>query len=212
MNKGNDIYEELKDMGSPLATLPRTMPYQVPAGYFDTLPGASAAQLNTVAATEYMPEMGKEMPYGVPDNYFVQLTGDIVAAATKESMRKETPYGVPAGYFEQLPEQVLAAAMKEESVVPKKRLVIPLPWRRAVAAVVVMGIGFAGYSVIFKQQATTTDTILATVPNNEIQDYLQVAYRLDAGSLASNNDVANIQVENKDIIQYLNENGWDVVD
>ena len=54
--------------------------------------------------------------------------------------------------------------------------------------------------------------MLASVPNEEIQDYLQHTYILDVNRIINNNDINKIQVDNTDIVQYLNETGWDVVD
>ena len=47
------------------------------------------------------------------------------------------------------------------------------------------------------------------VPNNDIQDYLQRIYRMDMNLVVDNNAINNMKLDKKDIIQYLDETGWD---
>jgi len=37
MSSANDIIQELRELDSQLAAIPRTMPYEVPVGYFEGL-------------------------------------------------------------------------------------------------------------------------------------------------------------------------------
>jgi hypothetical protein len=71
MSAANEITEELKSLDSMLAELPRTMPYSVPAGYFDELPAAIAASI-AASTTE---------TFSVPEGYFEQFPQQMLAAA-----------------------------------------------------------------------------------------------------------------------------------
>jgi len=215
MNSREEISEELSSMGSMLAGLPRRMPYGVPKGYFEQFAGDTQATIKDLYAPEVIPAWGKALPYSIPAGYFEGLNNTIVAAiAADEQMPelpKKTPYITPAGYFETLPEHILLAAKAADTSTKKislKRRNILLPVRWAAAAVLLITIGLGAY-MVFDQPISTPDKILASVPNNEIQDYLQGADRVDVDRIVGNNEVSNMQLENRDIIEYLNETGWD---
>ena len=217
MNTANAITEELNSLGSSLAGLPRVMPYSVPVGYFESLPGEI---LNTTNEADLTPNWSKTHSFSTPDGYFEGLTDNILSAVKAEHIvsvsSKENPYSVPAGYFETLPAQALHAAKKADTAAKKnKRISLgrnsfgQIRW--AAAAVLLICISFGGYFTFFNP-ASNTENMLANVPNNEIQDYLQHTYIVDVSRIVNNEEINNIQVENKDIIQYLNETGWDMTE
>lgn len=220
MNKANDISEELKSMGSILADMPRSMPYVVPAGYFEKFTSSLQATIKDIHEPEVVPKWGKNMPYALPSGYFNNLTNDILAAATAgdiaAALPKDIPLRAPAGYFEALPGDMLAAA-KASDIQQKETKVIPLTSRHifrqlrwAAAALLVIGIGFGSYRTFFHTQPDKTESMLAAVPNNDIHEYLQHIYnKVDIDRIVSSNDINNLQLENKDIEQYLDETGWD---
>lgn len=220
MNSANDITEELKNMGSTLAGIPRVTPYSVPAGYFENLTGKLLETAAVSDAADPAPGWSKAMPYHIPEEYFDELTNHIITAVKTENIRSVSstgmPFDVPAGYFEHMPGKMLHAAKKTHPL-PKQTTHIPLgrntfrQIRWAAAAVLLICIGFGGYMAFFMPSGNT-ENILASVPNNEIQDYLQHTYILDVNRIISNEDVNNIQVDNKDIIQYLDETGWDITE
>ncbi len=217
MNSANEITEELKDMGSMLAGLSRAMPYSVPVGYFDECDERAALARKT-------PVWNKTMPHTVPSGYFEGLAGNVMAAVHSEqsaepelSYSKAMPYHVPAGYFEALPIQMRHAALraapmkKTATIIPLRNTFKQVRW--AAAAVLLVCIGFGGYISFFSGGPQSgTEVMLASVPNEEIHDYLQHSYLLYVDQVLNNTDINKIQVDSKDIIQYLNETGWDVVD
>ncbi len=223
MKKANDISEELKSMGSSLADLSRKMPYSVPEGFFEKFAGSLHNTISELDMADFIPTGSKRLPFSVPAGYFEQLTDNITAAVKanhlETSQPKATPFSTPAGYFETLPAQMLKAAKASDETITQTK-VIPLsrrsfirPLKWAVAAMLVAGIGLGSYSVFFTgQSSSSTDKILASVPSDEIHEYLQHTYRLDIDRIVGNNDVNNLQIENKDIVQYLDENGWDVAE
>ncbi len=234
MNRVNEVTEELERIGSILAVLSRAMPYSVPTGYFDQPLTFNHPDIN-FAPQDFSfitndpvfnhPGISEQkgMPYGVPAGYFEGLAGNIIAAVKADpagqldNLSRKMPNSIPAGYFEALPARVLQAA-KTASPVRKKTTVIPLgrdafrQVRWAAAAILLVCIGLGSYVSFFSGGQSGTESMLATVPNEEIQDYLQHSYILDVNRIVNNNEVNKIQVDNTDIIQYLNETGWDVVD
>lgn len=71
MKAVNEITEELTGMGSMLAELPRAMPYSVPDGYFEQLPG-------TIQAAVEM-----ESQFAVPAGYFDSFPEQMLAVAKR---------------------------------------------------------------------------------------------------------------------------------
>ncbi len=85
MEQQQDILQELKELNSPLAEFPRTMPYRLPDAYFDNLP-AQVAQyvLADVPLT-------RDMPHGIPEGYFDALPQQLLQAAkSNETTIKQT--------------------------------------------------------------------------------------------------------------------------
>ena len=236
MNRANEVTEELESMGSILAVLSRAMPYAVPAGYFDQwfnfghpdinlVPRDFSSITDDVCFTHPAITGDKVVPYNVPDGYFEGFADNVMAAAKAagvfhlDDLNRQMPNSVPAGYFDSLPAQMLQSA-KNAGPAKKKATTIPLgrgsfrQVRWAAAAVLLVCIGLGGYVSFFSGggRQNGTERMLASVPNEEIQDYLQHTYILDVNRIINNNDINKIQVDNTDIVQYLNETGWDVVD
>ncbi|MCB0700503.1 MAG: hypothetical protein H6551_05520 [Chitinophagales bacterium] len=78
MKATEDILLELQSMNSPLADMPRNMPYEVPEGYFDSLPIAVLDHDNDNIRLKH------DLPYTVPDNYFEELPSIILKNITQE--------------------------------------------------------------------------------------------------------------------------------
>jgi len=223
MKRDNGISEELISMGSFLADYSRKMPYSVPDSFFAGLADNLQETIKELSEPEIVPAWGKKMPYAVPGGYFEALVGDIVSSVTSVDLSatfpKGSPLGVPVGYFESLPEKMLLAAKAGDTRVKKIPKIIPLgrqtvrnPIRWAAAAVMLMCIGLGSYETFYNRQLPKHEKMLASVSNNDIQDYLQHTYRLDVGRIVGNNEINDLQVDPKDIVQYLNETGWDQVE
>jgi hypothetical protein len=212
MEQANDILNELRSWNSPLADMPRTMPYLLPEGYFSALP-----QMLTGIATGNIAEpklpVGKTMPFDVPEGYFEQLPAGTLQKAKGRAM----PHAVPEGYFEQLPGELLAK-LKDETA-PQKGETIPLGqniWKQvrwAAAAMLVMGIGIGSY-VQMAPRSMSVEEQLAQLPQGTIGEYVQNNIdEFDSEMLAelagnSNATSAIEQLNDEDIIHYLNETGW----
>ncbi len=69
MKSINDISEELRSIGSPLADMSHSMPYSVPEGYFADFPQSLRDKIETDAA-DVTAGWTKEMPFSVPARIF----------------------------------------------------------------------------------------------------------------------------------------------
>lgn len=215
MNKDNGILQELVEMGSPLAMLPRTMPYAVPEDYFTQLTNIITGEDIEWDEASFMPGGSKKMPYHVPAAYFDQLPASIVSAVAADisNLTKNAPFEVPYGYFDQLPSQVLKAAKSTDSAKAapvKYNLFGRIQW--AAAAILVLFIGIGAYITFSGRYLQDNENILASLTNNEIHDYIQITYRMDIDKVIGDNEINNLQLDKKEIIEYLNETGWDSVE
>lgn len=213
MNKVNDIQEELKGLGCiKLAAIGKAMPYSVPIGYFENFSN-TLHKYDKEEIEESAGNWGKQLPYNVPDGYFEALPAKIAASVKLDRAGRKIPFEVPGGYFDLLPAKILLAA-KESSqqaarIIPFTRAKIFGAIKWAAAAVLLIGIGIGSYST-FRSTPNSAEMILSSVPGNEINEYIQHNYRIDADRVVgSNSEINNIQLDKKDIIQYLDENGWD---
>lgn len=83
MASEHDILQELKDLNSSLGELPRAMPYELPAGYFE---GFAAAITVKVSARHEL--MNKDVPFTVPHGYFDNLPGQILQSVQEPAAQK----------------------------------------------------------------------------------------------------------------------------
>lgn len=216
MELQNDILNELKSWGSPLAGMSRAMPFVVPKGYFEAL---DTVVLNHIQAdnNEWQLQATREMPYSVPAGYFEGLPEQVLRSIRQEgniSLPKAMPFEAPAGYFDQLPMEILQAVKKADKQPAK---VIPLyskvakNIRWAAAAILLLGISIGSYKMLNPSLSVNAQDQLATVPQEEIGDYVQ--QHIDdfdgdmiENSVASANTMESVSDE--DIINYLDETGW----
>jgi hypothetical protein len=238
MQPGKEILDELKELSSYLATLNRVVPFAVPEGYFEgnsqlLLQGVIAAnsehdlQLSVINKTN---------PYQLPQGYFETLSAKMLSAVTRQNaasllLPKVNAQEAPEGYFDQLPVRMLAAVKQEqeekaEVEAPATTKVIPLGnniWksvRWAAAAILVAGLGFGSYQMIQPQRVTPKASVeqrLAQMPNAAINHYIQANIDdFDGDMIASvvtKNEkkapVTKDQLTDKEIIDYLDESGWE---
>ena len=180
MNKDNFIQEELIEMGSPLADMPKGLPYSLPDGYFLEFPAKLAESLNE----------------------------DVFSGIS----RPEKLYTVPKQYFEGLPAQLLqsakAASPVKRPVSAPIRFVPAAGMKLAIAATLALMISFGGYLIFSANTSGRPERILASIPGNVISEYMQHTYGVDDNN-KSNLNITNLNVDNKDIVSYLNETGWE---
>lgn len=220
MSSANDILQELRGLESKLADMPRTMPYEVPARYFDELPAVMLDAVKAEQAAEPVLNLPKGMPYEVPAGYFEGLAKSAMMQLEEPSlpMTKEMAYEVPVGYFENMPAQILAKAKQEEaSQKAPKTIALPI-WKtvtRAVAAILVIGIGFGSLRYLVADSPLNAEAQLAALPKDSINEYVQLHIdEYEADAIASTLEQADVttltnKLSTEEIENYLNETGWD---
>lgn len=126
MNKREIILNELQSISPEVARLDGTLPYAVPAGYFD---GLADRMLGLVKALEaplpVVLQEAKGNAFKVPAGYFESLPelllqrareqDDVMSPVLKDA--SANPYKVPAGYFESFPDRLLLRAKAQEETV-----------------------------------------------------------------------------------------------
>lgn len=229
MQPGKEILDELKGLSGYLASLNRVVPFATPEGYFDALPaamteGAAAAHSDADIA---LPVIARQMPYQVPAGYFDMLPNGVLNSIKDDTevdfLPKANIFAAPAGYFDKLPERMLAAAKQDERPATKT---IPLGntlWKNlrwAAAAILIAGLGFGGYKMMQPDTSVkptaSVEQRLAKVPDATLNKYIQqniddfdgdmiASYVADNGSKAITAD----QLTDQEIINYLDETGWE---
>ena len=158
--------------------------------------------------------IARTMPYVVPENYFEQLAGHITKnthAETHSIPLCEVPYKVPPAYFKALPQRLLALVKREneriKTTAPKRLFYLStIQW--AAAAVLAFVISFLGY-MMFSMNESRPEKMLSSVSRNEIKEYVNHSYGIDADKVMSYTKINDLDVNSKDITQYLNETGWE---
>jgi hypothetical protein len=183
MGTTSEILEELKQWQSPLAEAPRSMPYDMPDNYFNGFCDSIITAIHE--AEEQKPQFGND----------------------------KTPFATPENYFSTLPQDILAKAKQSDATTTGKQTIAFRSIVRAVAAVLVIAIGIIGYR--YFTQEPTAQQQLASISNEDISNYLeQHSDEFDTELLATHLSSAELgeleNIANDDIIEYLDETGWNV--
>ncbi len=191
MIQNKNIQKELLTLSEVVANIIKCNVFEVPEGYFDH------------AQSEVLIK-GIESPvFKTPENYFEQLPEIILDkiknadSAENEThilstQKKQQPYTIPNNYFETLPENILQAVKTPSKVVSISKNHI---WIKLVAAVIVGLIGFA---------------IFINLPKNHDEGISLI--EKEAQKIISNNSFETEfqQIDEKEMANYLEENGYDV--
>lgn len=130
MTHHNDILNELNEY-HVLSQIPRKTPYNVPAGYFDSLFLTVNQQITS--------KSNRKNPFSAPDSQYFEGLAAAVMSKIRSSdeeyqlnVSKQNPYSVPANYFDTLPQEVLQKVNQPAKVISiRKKL---YRWAGAVAA------------------------------------------------------------------------------
>lgn len=154
----NDILQELMENAPELARISPVMPYKVPAGYFEELPGLILLRIRT-------------MGINTPDEELKAISPLLAG------LKKEMPYRVPQEYFENLvPQQ-----KKEET--PVRSMLFPKRVLRYAAAAIVAGLialtvwfatdqpGVKENNMLAQNDSVTTKDI-SNISDSEMEDFL----------------------------------------
>ena len=190
MTAQNNILQELKELGSNLAGLAMSNPYQVPAGYFDDLAVQVLNRIKALEAATATEELGylspmlgsasKQLPYQVPAGYFDGLSESMMKVVRESNqtsaeeleslspllsgLKKQVPFTVPQGYFENLAADIATTSIKPET---KVVTLSSRKWFRYAAAAVVTGvIAMAGFTFLGKDKVDPSTDSHAWVEKN----------------------------------------------
>ncbi|MGN6567845.1 MAG: hypothetical protein ACTHJ0_07830 [Flavipsychrobacter sp.] len=214
MNEKNDILSELEQMGSTLANMSRKMPYEVPGDYFAGLTASIIQHTQFLQQDEPVLNISKAPVQDIPADYFNALPDRLLLAARLSDLPQAMPHTVPAGYFDTLSQQVLT---KTRKVKPGRIVAFSARLRWAAAALLVIGMGIGSYEFLHTR-SNRPEVALSKVPQAKLQEYVkQNIDDFDAEMIVSNlqsADVHNVQtsakqLDEQEIIQYLDETGWD---
>jgi hypothetical protein len=164
VNKRNpDIAQELQSISPAVANLDPLLPYDVPAGYFETLPE------QILQKARDMEKPGEEIKDLSP-----------LLAGLKGSL----PFEVPEGYFKAVPDQLIrrAAAENTQPVQNPSGKLVAMPqkrtWVRLAAAAVITAMiaGSAWYFTRTPSETIQPDNMLASgSTNTEAKDSFAVS-------------------------------------
>jgi len=220
MNDNIDILSELEQMGSTLGNMSRKMPYEIPTDYFINLTASIIEHVQVQQQDDPMLDIAKAPTGELPAGYFNKLPGVVLAAAKLSELPQQMPYSLPETYFNELPQQILNKAKTghKQKVKPARIVILSVRIRWAAAALLVLCLGLGSYEFLHTKPAKP-EMALAKVPQANLKEYVkQNIDDFDADMIVSNLqavDVHNIQtsahqLDEQDIIQYLDETGWDV--
>ncbi len=219
MSEINNILQELKDINSPLAAISRSMPYSLPADYFNNLENDILANIHLAQAP--IIHFSKEMPFEVPENYFASFETHIQKRISEieETVLPNTilPYAVPANYFDNLPSQILSKAKASGQPVVKTTT-IPLGreiWKQvrwAAAAILILGIGLGSSKMFIQPRPISQGLSVSQLSKTEITNYVETNIDdFDTDLIVDNLSSTDIniltgQLDEKEITEYLDEN------
>jgi hypothetical protein len=203
MTRSTDILKELEQISPAVAQITGETPYQVPAGYFDTLDTVIMARIAAggIEETSLLDIAGKQMPQDVPQGYFDTLSDNILSKIKAQNnqsavdelnelspvlagLSKTNLYKVPAGYFENLSSVLTAKTTTETKVVSmfSRRV-----WIRYAAAAVLFGLIAFGINFFF-QQPITNGPVAVNLPTVKTEEQI-------------NTELA--QISDDEIVNYL---------
>lgn len=217
------IEDELKELGSRLAGMPRRNPFALPQPeYFAGLPAALTAVAIRDLADDPTLELPIGMPFLVPDNYFETLPESLLTGSkTFGDETKAGPFAVPENYISTLPTQLLEAAKASDEINPGSTArPFPLfrrsmPWIAAAAVLSAVWFG-VGRDTATPSAELRAETALAKLDSDSIGAYLERHVdEFDAETLETS--LAGTQVtdfrkvvsglRNDEIENYLNDAG-----
>ncbi|XZF16022.1 hypothetical protein ACTHGU_07780 [Chitinophagaceae bacterium MMS25-I14] len=224
MHYNNDIEEELKRLGSPLAGMSRKMPYHIPEGYFNHL-AEELSEGVQAAANDSEPGLFSHIsfPMEAPEGYFNYFPQQALMMAREQEILDQLPaadpYAAPERYFEKFPREALAAAKSSDNAFRKRVRLTQVYTRWAAAAIFILFMGLGSYNMLHPQHINVAHT-LSRVPADTIDAYVQqnidefetemLENKLaDAQTPVQANDKNAVKdLDKQEIIQYLDETGW----
>ncbi len=193
INENMDSAWEAKEAAF-LASLPKTMPYRVPEGYFNNL----NANINRAVFLDGLIK-SETSGFKVPENYFEDLNDQIqskIAVATLKTKVQDHGFKTPVNYFDQLQTQILS---KTSGTVPKTK-VIKLWYKDAMKYVAAACFFVVITSVLYlKSQNEVAPVTKADLANEQMLydiDENVIFEHIEESQTASTNMVSDTEMEN----------------
>lgn len=191
MNQNKNIQEELLTISELVANIPKYNVFEVPEGYFD------------YAQSEVLIKCIESPVFETPEHYFDKFPEIMLDKIKNEDsperenlilsyQEKQNPYQVPNAYFDALSENILKAVKTPAKVISMSKNHI---WIKLIAAVIVGLIGFA---------------IVINLPKKQDEGISLI--EKEAKEIILNNSFESEfeQIDEKEMANYLEENGHDV--
>ena len=218
METENKILGNEMGQGGVLNSVPKVMPYHLPENYFQSFGVDLVGTIKSIDQDDVNAEWGKTNPYILPSGYFNKFSSDLFEKIYSENGLNESkiqlPYEVPQGYFDAFKSNILQKVKHNGREVTRLiRLGLIKPIKYAAAAILVLGLGIGGLLIFQNNNAMNQDGNLASVPKNELNEFAAQNYpELDIDLTSLNNMNNSLKFESNDIIQYLNETGWEGIE
>ncbi len=217
MKISNDILKELQSISPVLASLERTNPFNVPAGYFDDLAEKIAAY--TLLNNESPINFGKHETLRVPEGYFDSLSDQILAkiknrseeTVTEEfdelsplllSLKDKNVFTVPEGYFENLNNDILNKINKKPAKVVSFSKAKSF-WKYAAAAVITGAIAVSSLQ-IFNSSPDMKKNNSVVTESSGLPGYIESSFQYKTPKQVNDGIAA---LSDDAIVDYLEKHG-----
>lgn len=201
MEKNNEILNELKEISSLLAEIPRVNIQSVPEDYFNNL--EERLCINSLLHQNDTRNYFKQEKPGVPAGYFENLSDSILLKikdgtsdeleerfSLLDDLKNKNVFTVPTGYFNELSEQIIAKTRLKE---PAKVISIGgYKWWKYAAAAMIAGIILISGFFMFNSG------------NKQVSQYLAASKQYQT-SAQIEHGIASLMDD--DIINYLETHG-----
>lgn len=233
MTQRDNILQELQDLDSRLLNDSFANVYQVPAGYFDELPGLILRRIRAMEAQNPREELAilspllnsikRATPYQLPEGYFEGLEKTGVPGLQPQEeleqlspllsgLNKQMPYQVPEGYFTRLDHSTVTEKA------PARLISINRSWLRyAAAAVFITFITVSGFFYLNRKTTLPAESATITVKKlvddvstDELNEFIEATDNtapLVATAGSSANEIKELMknVSDKEIQDFLND-------
>jgi hypothetical protein len=235
MTQRDNILQELEALESLLATASFADVYQVPAGYFEQLPGQLLQRIRAMETTDVQEEIsilsplinkaGKVLPYKVPAGYFnnVEERLGLVMQSPQEELEqlspllsglsKQLPYSVPKGYFD----STIHTGSRNDTPAKIVPMVRRTWFRYAAAAVIIAIVSVSGFFALNKQQTndpgesyTWVQKNMNKVSTEELNEFITITDYEEAPVIAASGETEVVKdliknISDKEIQDFLND-------
>lgn len=143
--------------------------WSIPTGYFDQLGDRILAKIEEQQLKDTVTETG----FSVPDSYFDRLEAQLLLQQKLDEHTSEPGFSVPASYFETLQNNIARQTYQTEDT-PIRQISRPRWMAYAAAASVALVMGIVGVTRMAVEDQPATSSHLASVPDQEIFNYLEL--------------------------------------